>query len=149
MIASITTRAIYKPTLFEGVPMPEQIEQPQQTTQAQPAGMSEAATCGLAYVTFIPAIIFLATAPHNQNPKVRFHSWQSICLAIGWVAVWVCITVIGMIPGLNLLDIILAPLVSLAFFVLWLIVMINAFMGKTIKVPIAAGFAAKQAGTQI
>jgi len=149
MIASIATRAIYKPTLFEGVPMPEQIEQPQQTTQAQPTGMSEAATCGLAYVTFIPAIIFLATAPYNQNPKVRFHSWQSICLAIGWVAVWVCITVIGMIPGLNLLDIILAPLVSLAFFVLWLIVMINAFMGKTIKVPIAAGFAAKQAGTQI
>ena len=130
--------------------MPEQIEQNPQTTQAPPAaGLSENATCGLAYVTFIPAIIFLATAPYNQNPKVKFHSWQSICLAIGWVAVWVCITVIGLIPGLNLLDIILAPLVSLAFFVLWLIVMINAFIGKTIKVPIAAGFATKQSGAQI
>jgi uncharacterized membrane protein len=60
------------------------------------------------------------------------------------VAAWVCITVIGMIPGLKLLDIILAPLVSLAFFVLWLIVMISAFMGKTIKIPIAGGFADKQ-----
>jgi uncharacterized membrane protein len=128
--------------------MPEQIETPQ-TPPAQQVGMSETAICGLAYVTFIPAIIFLATAPYNQNPKVRFHCWQSICLAIGWVAVWVCITVIGMVPGLNLLDIILAPLVSLAFFVLWLIVMINAFMGKTIKVPIAAGFAEKQAGATV
>lgn len=126
--------------------MPEQIEQPPQTPQAQPAGLSENATCGLAYVTFIPAIIFLATAPYNQNPKVRFHSWQSIFLAIGWVAVWVALTVIGMIPGLNLLDLILAPLVSLAFFALWLVVMINAFMGKMIKIPILADLARKQAG---
>ena len=128
--------------------MTEQTEQPQQPQQIQPAGLSENATCGLAYVTFIPAIIFLATAPYNQNPKVRFHSWQSICLAIAWVAVWIVITIIGAVPGLNLLDIILAPLVSLGFFVLWLIVMINAFIGKTIKIPIAAGFATKQSGWQ-
>jgi uncharacterized membrane protein len=128
--------------------MPEQIEQPPQIPQAsaQPAGLSETATCGLAYVTFIPAIIFLATAPYNQNPKVRFHSWQSIFLAIGWVAIWVGITVIGLVPGLNLLDIILAPLLGLAFFVLWLIVMINAFMGKMIRIPVLADFASKQAG---
>jgi uncharacterized membrane protein len=129
--------------------MAEQVEQnPQapQTPPAQAAGMSENATCGLAYITFIPAIIFLATAPYNQNAKVRFHSWQSIFLAIGWVALWVVITVIGMIPGLNLIDILLAPLVSLAFFVLWLIVMISAFTGKMIKIPVLAAFAAKQAG---
>jgi uncharacterized membrane protein len=127
--------------------MPEQMEQPTPQTPPQPqVGMTESATCGLAYVTFIPAIIFLATAPYNQNPKVRFHSWQSIFLAIGWVAVWVVITVIGMIPGLNLLDIVLAPLTGLAFFALWLIVMINAFMGKTIHIPVLYGFAAKQAG---
>lgn len=126
--------------------MSEQFEQSPQTPQAQPAGMSESATCGLAYVTFIPAIIFLVTAPYNQNQKVRFHSWQSISLAICWVAVWVVLTVIGTIPGLNLMDIILVPLVSLAFFVLWLIVMISAFTGKTIKLPVIAAFAAKQAG---
>ena|SRR5271166_546951 len=129
--------------------MPEQTEQPQQPPQIQATGLSENAACGLAYVTFIPAIVFLVTAPYNQNPKVRFHSWQSICLAIAWVAIWVGITIIGMIPGLNLLDIILAPLVGLGFFVLWLIVMINAFIGKTIKIPIAAAFAAKQSGTQL
>lgn len=126
--------------------MPEQVEQTPQTPQAQPAGLTENATCGLAYLTFVPAIIFLAMPPYNQNPKVRFHSWQSIFLAIGWVAVWVVLTIIGMIPGLNLLDIILAPLVSLGFLALWLIVMISAFTGKMIRVPVVAALAAKQAG---
>lgn len=128
--------------------MPEQTEQTPQIPPVQQVGMSEDATCGLAYITFIPAIIFLATAPHNQNPKIRFHCWQSIFLSIGWVALWICLTVVGMIPGLNLLDIILVPLLSLCFFVLWLIVMIQAFMGKSMKVPVIATFAAKQAGYQ-
>lgn len=123
--------------------MPDQVEQ---TPQAQPAGLSESATCGLAYVTFIPAIIFLAVAPYNQSPKVRFHSWQSIFLAVAWVVVWVALMVLGMIPGLNLLDIILAPLVGLAFLLLWLFVMISAFTGKMIRVPVIADFAAKQSG---
>jgi uncharacterized membrane protein len=129
--------------------MPEQMEQtpqPPQAQQAQPAGMSETAICGLSYVTFIPAIIFLATAPYNQNPKVRFHAWQSIFLAIGWVCVAVVATVLAVIP---LLGVLIDMLVWLGFVVLWLIVMINAFMGKTIKIPVIAGFAEKQAGTSV
>ncbi|MFZ0395426.1 MAG: hypothetical protein WCF17_21235 [Terracidiphilus sp.] len=123
--------------------MPEQTEQP---PQAQPAGLSENATCGLAYVTFIPAIIFLVVAPYNQNPKVRFHSWQSIFLGAAWVVIWVVLMVLGMIPGLNLLDIILAPLVGLGFLLLWLLVMISAFTGKMIRLPVIAALAAKQSG---
>ncbi|HEY3704931.1 MAG TPA: hypothetical protein VGL22_07715 [Terracidiphilus sp.] len=126
--------------------MPEQMEQtpqPPQAQQAQPVGMSETATCGLAYLTFIPAIIFLATAPYNQNPKVRFHAWQSIFLAIGWVCIAVVATVLMAIPILGFL---IDTVVWLAFVALWLVVMINAFMGKTIKVPVIAPLAAKQAG---
>jgi uncharacterized membrane protein len=122
--------------------MPEQIETPQ-STPTQQVGMSETATCGLAYLTFIPAIIFLATAPYNQNPKVRFHAWQSIFLAIGWICIAVVATVLMAIPILGFL---IDTLVWLAFVALWLVVMINAFMGKTIKVPVIAPLAAKQAG---
>jgi len=129
--------------------MPEQIEQTPQTPQTQQAGLSENATCGLAYVTFIPAIIFLATAPYNQNPKVRFHSWQSICLFVSAVAVSILLGFLWAIPGVGLINILLEPLVGLGFFVLWLIVTINAFNGKTIKIPILTDFAAKQAGAQI
>ena len=49
---------------------------------ASQSGLSENAASGLAYLTFIPAIIFLVVAPYNQNSRVRFHSWQSIFLAI-------------------------------------------------------------------
>lgn len=129
--------------------MPEQVQQTPQPPQAQPAGLSENATCGLAYITFIPAIIFLAVAPYNQSPKVRFHSWQSIFLAIAAVAVSIVLGVIWAIPGLNLINILLQPLVSLAFFVVWLILMINAFSGKIIKLPVIADLAAKQAGMQL
>lgn len=134
--------------------MPEQVEQTPQAPQNPPiqaAGMSENATCGLAYITFIPAIIFLATAPYNQNAKIKFHAWQSIFLAIAWIAVWMCFTVIHMValttmPVLILITGPLQLLLWLGFVVLWLIVMINAFNGKTIKIPVIAGFAAKQSG---
>lgn len=124
--------------------MPEQVEQTPQPQPAQ-AAMSDDATCGLAYITFIPAIVFLVTAPYNQNPKVRFHAWQSIFLGIGSCVVWMVLVVLGMIPLLNLLDIILMPLVGLALLALWLVIMINAFMGKMIKIPVLYGLAAKQA----
>jgi uncharacterized membrane protein len=110
------------------------------------SGLSENATCGLAYITFIPAIIFLATPPHNQSPNVRFHSWQSIFLTIAMVAVWVVVAIIGFIPFVNLIDIILFPLVWIGFLILWLIPMINAFNGKRFKLPMIGDLAEKQAG---
>ena len=126
--------------------MPEQMEQPAPAPQAQQPGLSENAVCGLAYLTIIPAIVFLATPPYNQTPKVRFHAWQSIALAIAWVVVWVALTVVGFMPVIRWINIVIVPLVWLGFVVTWLIVMINAFSGKTIRLPIIAPFAAKQAG---
>ena len=127
--------------------MPDPIQTPQ-APQVQQAGLSEDATCGLAYL-LVPAIIFLATPPYNQNPKVRFHAWQSVCLAIACVVTGVVLGVIGAIPFVGLIDLLLGPVVGLGLTILWLIVMINAFMGKTIKIPIIAAFAEKQAGTTI
>jgi hypothetical protein len=52
--------------------------------QPQPAqsGLSDNAAGALAYVTFIPAIIFLIVEPYNKNSYIKFHSWQSIFLGI-------------------------------------------------------------------
>ena len=109
-------------------------------------GLSDDAASGIAYLTFIPAIIFLVVAPYNTNPKVKFHAWQSIALAIAWFVVWVVLMIVGMIPFLNLVDIILAPLVGIAFLILWLIAMIQAFQGKRFKIPVLGELAEKQAG---
>lgn len=128
--------------------MPEPTEQTPQTPQtppAQPVGLSENATSALAYFTFIPAAIFLAIAPYNQSAKVRFHCWQSIFLTIVAVVVDVFWRILIHIPFLWIISPIFL-IIWLAFFVLWLVIVINALNGKMFKVPIIADFAAKQAG---
>jgi uncharacterized membrane protein len=109
-------------------------------------GLSDDAASGLAYFTLIPAIVFLVVAPYNQSAKVRFHAWQSIFLAAAMFVVYVGLSILGMIPGINLLDILLFPLVGIGFFVLWLITILQAFQGKRFRIPVLAQFAEKQAG---
>jgi uncharacterized membrane protein len=117
-------------------------QNPSTTTQS---GLSDSAAGGLAYVTIIPAIVFLLVEPFNKKPFVRFHAWQSIFLAISWLVIEVGLTVLGRVPGLGLLTLFIGPLVGLCFLILWIIVLINAFNGKRFKVPVIGDFAEKQA----
>ncbi len=119
----------------------------QQQRAAAQSGLSDNAAGGLAYVTIIPAIIFLIVPPYNRNRFVRFHSWPSIMLAIAWIVAEVGLMVLGRIPGVGLVDLFLGPLVGLAFFVLWLMVLIQAFTGKMFKLPIVGDLAEKQANS--
>jgi uncharacterized membrane protein len=116
---------------------------PENTPQS---GLSDDAASGIAYLTFIPAIIFLVTAPYNQSAKVRFHSWQSIIMAIVWVVLDIAFMIIGRIPFIGWFIFFLWPLLGLGIFILWLIVMINAFNGKRINIPVLSDLAQKQAG---
>ena len=119
----------------------------EQNVQGAATGLSEDAASGLAYFTIIPAIVFLVVAPYNQSAKVRFHAWQSIFLAAAMFVVYVGLSFVGMIPGVNLLDIVLFPLVGIGFFVLWIIAILQAFQGKRFRIPVLAEFAEKQAGS--
>jgi uncharacterized membrane protein len=114
-------------------------------TTAQ-SGLSDNAAGALAYVTIIPAIIFLIVEPYNKNLSIRFHSWQSIFLGIAGVAVWMVLATVGMIPVLNFIDIVLLPLAGLGFLVLWVIALVNASQGKRFQIPVVGPLAAKQAG---
>ena len=109
------------------------------------SGLSDNAAGGLAYITFIPALIFLLVEPFNKKPYVRFHSWQSIFLTIAWIAVDVVLIILGHMPFIGLINLILFPLVALLFFILWIIVLINAFNGKRFKLPFLGDLAEKQA----
>jgi len=118
-----------------------------QPPQAPPSGLSDSATCGIAYITFIPAIIFLATDPYKQSANVRFHSWQSIFLTLAYIVVRIGLMILGHIPFLFLLLLPVSMLIGLGFFVLWLIVMIKAFNGQRFKIPVVGDFAEKQANS--
>jgi len=109
------------------------------------SGLSDNAAGGLAYITVIPAIIFLIVEPFNKNSFVRFHSWQSIFLAVAWFVADIVLIVLGHIPVVNMVSWILWPLVALLFVILWIVCLINAFNGKRFKIPLIGDFAEKQA----
>jgi hypothetical protein len=52
----------------------------------QASGLSDNIAGALAYVTIIPAILFLVLEPHNKNRFIRFHSFQCIFFAVAWCA---------------------------------------------------------------
>jgi uncharacterized membrane protein len=131
----------------EGAIMPEETPSNQIQPPAPQSGLSDSAAAGLSYITFIPAIIFLATAPYNRSANVRFHAWQSIFLTIAYVVIRVGLIILGHIPFMGLLLIPVSILIGLGFFVLWLIVMIKAFNGQRFKIPVIGDFAEKQANS--
>ena len=112
---------------------------PEETVQT---GLSDNAASGLAYL-FIPAIIFLLTAPYNQKASIRFHCWQSIFLAIAWVVAMVAQLILAFIPIIGWL---LMLLIWLTLFIVWLICIVKAFNGQRFNIPLIGDFSAKQAG---
>jgi uncharacterized membrane protein len=111
-------------------------------TSSQPAqsGLSDNAAGALAYVTIIPAIIFLIVEPYNKNAYIRFHAWQSIFMGIAAFAIDIVLSVIPVIGWIIL------PFFMLAFFVVWLLVLLKASKGQRFVLPVIGKFAAQQAG---
>jgi uncharacterized membrane protein len=116
---------------------------PQPPAPSQPgaqSGLSDNAAGALAYVTIIPAIIFLIVEPYNKNSYIRFHSWQSIFLGIAFVAIHIVLGIIPLIGWLVLL------LLDLGFLVLWIVVILKALKGERFQLPVIGKYAAQQAG---
>jgi uncharacterized membrane protein len=105
----------------------------------------------IAYLTFIPAIVFLVVEPFSKNRFVRFHSVQ--CLLLGAAAILLAIAlklasvVLLIIPGLGpLLVVLVSTVVALAVVVIWLVLVIKAFQGAMFKLPVLGDFAEQYAG---
>ena len=110
------------------------------------SGLSDNAAGGIAYITIIPAIVFLIAEPYKKSSYVRFHAWQSIFLYVAWAVVHILIQVVqNLVPTVVFLTLTLWQFVDLAFFVILVIVFVSAFNGKRIRLPILAELAEKQA----
>ena len=109
-------------------------------TGATNSGLSDNAAGALAYITIIPAIIFLLVEPYNKNPFVRFHAWQNIFLMIAWFAcsIIMIIPILGWIVGV---------LGILTLFVCWIMCIIKASSGNKFMLPFIGALAEKQAGS--
>jgi uncharacterized membrane protein len=115
-------------------------------SDSNPSGLSDNAASGIAYITIVPAIVFLIVDPFKKSALVRFHSWQSIFFFIAWGVVNILIGVVqNIVPSAVFLTLTVMQLVGLAIFVVWLVVFVGAFSGKRIKLPVIGDLAEKQA----
>jgi uncharacterized membrane protein len=115
--------------------------------EANQTGISDNGAGALAYVTVVPAIVFLFLPPYNASPYVRFHAWQSIFLNIvGFVSMVALSVVLGfsfMFVGLWILAV--TRIIWLLWILLWIVCAVNALNGKMLKLPLIGALAEKQA----
>jgi uncharacterized membrane protein len=114
--------------------------------QAAAGGLTDNVAGMLAYVTIVPAIIFLVIEPYNKSRFVRFHSFQSIFFAVAWTAIWIALSFVGMIPVLGWLTLLIWPLLGLGGLVIWIILLLKANQGQMFKLPLIGDMAEQQAG---
>jgi uncharacterized membrane protein len=107
--------------------------------------------------TWITGIIFFAM--EKENKTVRFHAMQSILLflpmmIVGWIFIgplgWTWETHTGPF-GIAYKTATMSPLyyigvlIYLLMFVAWIVLMITAYQGRKIKIPVIGDIAEKQA----
>lgn len=105
-------------------------------------GLSDNTACALAYVTFIPALIFLLVPPYNQKPAIKFHAIQELCLSV----ILVALHFLWVIPILGWL---IYAVGSLCLLIVWVMCIIKASQGSAFKLPLIGNFAAEQSGYRI
>jgi len=115
---------------------------------ATTGGMADNVVGMLAYITFIPAVIFLVMEPYNRNRFVRFHSLQSIFFCVGAVVVGVALSILSMIPFLGwIVGMLLSVVFSLGVLIVWIVLLLKAYQGQMFKLPVIGDMAEKQANT--
>jgi len=118
--------------------------------QGKVGALSEPIAGALAYLTFIPAVVFLALEPYNKNRFVRFHSFQCLLLwgagVLLAIALKLAALLLFIIPVLGpLLVLVVSTLVGLAAVVIWLVLVVKAFQGEMFRLPLLGVLAAQHA----
>ena len=104
----------------------------------------------VAYLTIIPAILFLIIEPYNKNHFLRFHSLQCLLLAAAGISLSIANMILGFglafIPVIGwLVGLLLTLAVTVGIFGAWIIAAIKAFNGEEFRLPVIGDIAAKHA----
>jgi uncharacterized membrane protein len=119
------------------------MEDPQVVSSVPPPaaateGLADNVAGALAYVTIIPAILFLILDPYNKRPFVKFHAFQCIGLALVAFA-------LSMILVIPILGWIVGVVGDIALFVVWIMCILKAYKGERFKVPVIGNYAENMA----
>ena len=120
------------------------------------SGLSDNAAGAIAYLTFIPAIIFLVIEPYSKKPFVRFHAMQSLLfnvlaavIAIAlWILLFVVFLIVSQVSGalatvLSLVSVLVWLVLGVAILAGWVLCLVKAFQGQYFKLPVIGNFAEK------
>lgn len=117
---------------------------------AASTGMASNVAGALAYVTLIPAILFIVLDQFKQDKFVRFHAFQSLFFQIAWIVLVIGMMIVGailaFIPVLGwILDLLLWLAIGLGGFVLWIFLVFKAYSNEKFQLPVIGKIAAEQA----
>jgi uncharacterized membrane protein len=117
---------------------------------SQSLGMEENLAAALAYIPIV-GLIFLLIEPYKNNKNIRFHSLQSIFYTVACIAVGIALAIVDAILLAALpysmfhLWLLLTRLVNLAFFIGWILLVVKAYQGQRLVLPVIGPMAEKQA----
>ena len=119
-------------------------------TQSGAGGLADNVAGMLAYVTIVPAIIFLVIEPYSRNRVIRFHAFQSIFAWIAAIVIGMVLSTISYIfvsiPFIGwIIYILLWTAFSLGILGLWLFLMYKAYNKERFVLPVVGAWAEKQA----
>ena len=101
-------------------------------------GLQENVAGALCYLAgLVTGIVFLVL--EKENRFVRFHAIQSIVVSL---AIMVVMIVLGFIP---IIGWVINMLLGIGVFILWVVMMLNAYRGRMMKLPVAGNIAEGQA----
>ena len=117
------------------VPRTKTVEKSRETfATGSQATLNDRLLAAAAYLTFLPAVVFLLIRRYQRRGFIRFHAWQSIFF-------WILIAVlagIGMLAstfGFLLVWLVTGILVVVALFLTWLVLEIKALRGEWFHLP--------------
>jgi uncharacterized membrane protein len=123
---------------------------PPERARGTVGGLPETLAGALAYFLVVPAIVFLLAPPFSKDRFVRFHSFQCLGLCVVGVVIGAALRIVGVLLAFipvvgHLLVALFTMLMSLAFFVVWVVLVVKALQGEMFQLPLVGDFAEKQA----
>ncbi len=81
----------------------------------------------------------------KDDAEVQWHAKNGLVWTAAWVAFWVVLTILGMVPVVNVLigiiGCLLAPLVIMGALVIHILGMVKALNGERMRLPVLSDFA--------
>ena len=111
--------------------------------------LTENVAAALCYsLLLITGVLFLILDPYNKNRTIRFHAYQaifvSLAMIIGRIVLGIFFAIVGTFSGWFFVYTI-DRLYALACLILWVYLMVMAFQGRKVVLPVVGPMAEKQA----